>query len=78
MGRVIYDSGIPERIRIPEQIPDQIRIPEQIPDRIRKSGMIPDLAGSQILSWYKIGTFFLHIPHETSKLAWYMEYTVIS
>ena len=40
LSRVIYDSGIPERIRIPERIPDQIRIAEQIPDRIRKSGMI--------------------------------------
>ena len=38
LGRVIYDSGIPERIRIPELIPDRNRIPEQI----RNSGTNPE------------------------------------
>ena len=42
LGRVIYDSGIPERIRIPEQNPDRIRNSGTIPDRIRNSGTIPE------------------------------------
>ena len=47
LGRVIYDSGIPERIRIPELIPDRNRIPEQFRNR---SG-IPERFRNRIRIW---------------------------
>ena len=46
LGRVIYDSGIPERIRIPEQIPNRIWIPEQIP--------VNDIVTREKSHWWKI------------------------
>ena len=64
MGRVIYDSGIPERIRIPEQNPDRIRNSESDPEFRNDSGTDPDLASNSemIQNWH----LFLLIPHKSA------------
>ena len=56
-------SGFRNKIRIRSGIPERFRIWSGNPDLFR--------IWPQILSWYKIGTFFLHILHKTSKLALY-------